>query len=241
MLPEVSPIFGPNSICIADTAIYTMNLSTTETGCWHVPGATVLQDWGDSISVIWTQPGAQTISAHVVNSIGAFSSEKIETIQVHELPPPIDFSVTITNNEITLLPDSLSYSYQWEFGDGNQSSVVSPSHTYTNTGIYEVTMTATNQNNCSTPQSEWIYIELLGNDLLQSASLSLYPTVATDEIHIDGLLEMTHYELRDNMCRKVLSGKLEAGKNRIDVSKLASGSYFGAVAGYSKSFRIIIQ
>ena len=52
---------------------------------------------------------------------------------------------------------------------------------------------------------------------------------------------MTHYELRDNMGRKVLSGKLENGKNRIDLSTMAAGSYFVNIEGYSKSFRIILQ
>ncbi|RYE16300.1 MAG: PKD domain-containing protein, partial [Sphingobacteriales bacterium] len=40
-------------------------------------------------------------------------------------------------------------SYSWNFGDGNASNVANPSHIYTATGNYTVTLIATNANGCS--------------------------------------------------------------------------------------------
>ena len=50
----------------------------------------------------------------------------------------VNFSNTSTNANF----------YQWDFGDGNSSILLAPSHTYVTTGIYNVTMIATNLNGC---------------------------------------------------------------------------------------------
>ncbi|MEI9955526.1 MAG: PKD domain-containing protein [Ferruginibacter sp.] len=39
--------------------------------------------------------------------------------------------------------------YNWDFGDGNSSTVKSPTHTYTTTGTFSVTLIVTNANGCS--------------------------------------------------------------------------------------------
>ena len=40
-------------------------------------------------------------------------------------------------------PDGTIVSYDWDFGDGNTGTGVSPTHTYTAAGIYNVTLTVT--------------------------------------------------------------------------------------------------
>ena len=40
-------------------------------------------------------------------------------------------------------------SYLWDFGDGNTSNLRNPSHTYTNTGAYDVTLTVSTATGCS--------------------------------------------------------------------------------------------
>jgi gliding motility-associated-like protein len=78
-----------------------------------------------------------------------------------------DFCSDITTEEITILPTlpeivygnsgdgcpplnvefsnltTEATSFLWDFGDGNTSSLVTPSHTYSNSGVYTVTLTAT--------------------------------------------------------------------------------------------------
>ena len=39
--------------------------------------------------------------------------------------------------------------YSWDFGDGNTSSLMNPSHIYTTEGIYSVTLTVTDYGNCT--------------------------------------------------------------------------------------------
>lgn len=53
-------------------------------------------------------------------------------------------TVTFTNTSETAL------SYSWNFGDGNTSSDLNPSHTYGADGVYTITLTATDENGSTT-------------------------------------------------------------------------------------------
>lgn len=66
-----------------------------------------------------------------------------------EVPPTVEFTATQTNGTAPLL---LSFNnstvggqtFAWAFGDGESSTATNPIHTYTNAGVYTVTLTAAN-------------------------------------------------------------------------------------------------
>lgn len=63
--------------------------------------------------------------------------------------PIADFSANTTSNcsgdfDFTDLTVNSPTSWQWNFGDGNTSSLQNPSHTYSNPGVYDVTLIAAN-------------------------------------------------------------------------------------------------
>lgn len=62
--------------------------------------------------------------------------------------PPVACAspVNIQFNNTSAGPGTLFY--QWNFGDGNTSSLPSPSHLYASDGLYTVTLTATSSNGC---------------------------------------------------------------------------------------------
>ncbi|MEX2590386.1 MAG: PKD domain-containing protein [Chitinophagales bacterium] len=64
--------------------------------------------------------------------------------------------------------------YFWDFGDGNTSNQANPSHTYTNSGVYDVTFTATNSSGCSDVLSipGYIAIEQLQADFSASSTFA---------------------------------------------------------------------
>ena len=51
-----------------------------------------------------------------------------------------------------------AWSYTWAFGDGNGSFLVNPSHVFTQSGPYEITLIASNQQGCLDSISKWIDI-----------------------------------------------------------------------------------
>ncbi len=60
----------------------------------------------------------------------------------------INTNVTFTDQTVTKPGTSVS-SWQWNFGDGNTSSISSPVHSYGTNGTYTVTLIAKNDFNCS--------------------------------------------------------------------------------------------
>jgi PKD repeat protein len=85
-------------------------------------------------------------------------------------PPAIGFTANITTacediNVITFTNQSQSFdSCVWDFGDGVTSSVINPVHTYTQPGIYTVTLICYNtQYGCSGSLSKQSYINILGS------------------------------------------------------------------------------
>lgn len=75
------------------------------------------------------------------------ASSTSESVSVQVLvPPPSDFDFTVDDLSVSftaILPD-IGSEYQWDFGDGNGSTLPDPVHTYASGGSYEVTLTVTN-------------------------------------------------------------------------------------------------
>lgn len=65
--------------------------------------------------------------------------------------PTVAFTGTMAGNQLTLTNETEdAVSYAWDFGDGGTSTAAAPAHTFTNDGIYNVTLTATNASGSNT-------------------------------------------------------------------------------------------
>lgn len=72
--------------------------------------------------------------------------------------------------------------FEWDFGDGNHSTDMSPEHTYTNSGNYLVSLTSSN--GCFTDvTSQEIHITI-GIDEITDNELHIYPNPTKDQIYI---------------------------------------------------------
>ncbi|NVO18932.1 MAG: PKD domain-containing protein, partial [Bacteroidetes bacterium] len=80
--------------------------------------------------------------------------------------PPVDFTVQSTCQNIgaafhpnTLVMDTLTIaSWSWNFGDGGTSLLQSPTHTYTNSGVFTVTLTVQDTAGCFNTISKTVTI-----------------------------------------------------------------------------------
>jgi len=107
-------------------------------------------DWNTSGESL----GNHTIKATSFDNGGASTSDEV-TVEVIEgeytaftasptsgdVPLTVNFTDQSTNNPTSWL---------WDFGDGNNSSEQSPSHTYNDMGQYDVSLTTTNQSGSDT-------------------------------------------------------------------------------------------
>ncbi|MCK4746294.1 MAG: PKD domain-containing protein, partial [Bacteroidales bacterium] len=100
-----------------------------------------------------------------------------EIIEVKQTPtaysnvsPPLVFVNDIPIKCFNLSSDTVNATYLWDFGDGNVSDTLEPSHVYTEPGRYDITLTVTNNGECS---SEYIYSYVE----VEPAGEMMFPTV----------------------------------------------------------------
>ena len=102
-------------------------------------------------SHIYTSSGNYTVSLTATNSTGSDGETKTNYITVTTAQAPVaDFSGSPTSGASPLtvsFTDSSTNSptsWSWTFGDGGSSTAQNPSHQYTSTGDYTVSLTASN-------------------------------------------------------------------------------------------------
>lgn len=69
---------------------------------------------------------------------------------------------TVSFNNLTTAPSN-NTTYRWEFGDGNTSSVASPTHNYSGPGTYNVMLIAINPDACNNPDTIIQTLNIINN------------------------------------------------------------------------------
>jgi PKD repeat protein len=120
-------------------------------------------------------------------------------LTVNALQSPVaDFTVsateadTSTSIQFTDQSTNEPTSWQWDFGDGNQSTQQNPTHTYTSAGVYTVELTATNADGSDSKQKLnliWVGDILVvnpgdGNDILANLDTAWNAAVNGDVIQL---------------------------------------------------------
>ena len=121
-------------------------------------------------TITYSQPGTYTVRLIVKNASGIDDEIKTDYITVFA-SPSASFTADLTTacapaavqftDHSTSPPGSSVTSWQWDFGDGGTSTQQNPSHTYTNTGFYSVTLQITNSNGCKRAASIGRYIRIV--------------------------------------------------------------------------------
>jgi PKD repeat protein len=134
------------------TAPLTVNFTDTSTGS-PTSWAWTFGDGGTSTvrspSHTYTSNGTYTATLTATNAQGSTSSSRTITV-TQPTAPTASFTASPTTGSaplgVTFTDTSTGAptSWAWDFGDGGTSTAQSPSHTYTDPGIYTATLTATN-------------------------------------------------------------------------------------------------
>ncbi len=97
----------------------------------------------------YSMPGTYTVTLTVTGSGGSDTETKASYITVTHAPPVAAFSATPRTGHaplnVTFTDTSTGAitAWQWDFGDGDTSTVQHPMHEYAATGVYTVTLTVT--------------------------------------------------------------------------------------------------
>ncbi len=144
---------------------FTVNFTDLTTGGatsweWSFPGGSPATSTDQNPSVIYAVPGNYTVSLIAANSAGNNSAFETDYIEVGGTPNSGFLSMVNGSVSTFINSSSDATSYSWDFGDGTNSTEVSPQHTYVNDGTYTVILSATNACGTSTSQ-EMITINTL--------------------------------------------------------------------------------
>jgi PKD repeat protein len=156
--------------------------------------------------------------------------------------PTANFSESISGNTATFTNLSTSIAntlnYSWNFGDGITSSIASPSHTYTTSGTYTITLIASN---CifSHTITKTIQVGALSINENAVGNFEFYPNPTTNQITIkvDNQLLGSVYTIYDTIGKSVLNGKISSELNAIDLGNLSNGVYIIEVASEGNYFK----
>ena len=96
--------------------------------------------------VEYTNPGAFFVTLMASNDAGGFQLYKDDWITIEDTPAPVaTFEYEINGSQVSLINNSENSNlFEWNFGDGNFSSIENPIHTYAGGGNYTINLIASN-------------------------------------------------------------------------------------------------
>ncbi len=160
-------------------ADYTINFIDNSTNNptswnWSFPGGTPATSTLQNPTVTYTQRGIYSVSLTSSNIFGSSTASMEDLVTINDLP---ELTASFTENLLTVQFNSTANfadNLSWNFGDGNTSTLASPTHTYASAGSYTATVTATNV--CGSVSQEFN----LNVDLLPSANITANVTAVCE-------------------------------------------------------------
>jgi hypothetical protein len=183
------------------------------------------------------------------------------------IPSPLSGTFSMVPDSIPHIWDALviytggipPYTATWNWGDGNSTGGLYPSHTYTTAGTYSICLTVTDANNCTSAycqndsvyrlaSSSMVQVNVINastgiNAVSRNVEMKMYPNPVCAELIIDGLIGGASVSLYNSLGEQVLVQNSFGSSIKINVASLREGIYFVSVRNSSGVFtqKILIQ
>lgn len=214
-------IAGNSSFCQGQS----LTLTTTD------PSGSHLWSTGATTSTLMVT-AAGNYSVVVTDSNGCTSSDTI-SVTVNPLPSAL-FNFTPGAGGLDYTFSDLSgggpTSWSWNFGDNGTSNVANPSHTYTTSGVYTVTLIVTNACGSDTTTMSLTVVSVA--NVLAGSEILVSPSPATSffvfEVNglVDGALQVTLLDLQGKACGQWnYSDAAGSVKEKVEASRFPRGVY----------------
>jgi len=151
-----------------------------------------LRVWGGQLAMAFVMGGDDSRYGswgHIksVDSLPGFAySPKYMALLDNRPLQSVGFSTAINLLQVDFvdLSDSSTIDWNWDFGDGNQSSLANPTHTYTSPGTYQVCLHATGSNGCALEHCESLSVVAVGVEEEQNSPWQVFPNPARNLCHL---------------------------------------------------------
>ncbi len=215
------PGFGPTD---ADSVFWDFGDGTTSTDYWPYH--------------VYANQGVYVVSLYLSNFCGA--SIFIDTVDAScpGTDAVFNYSFGAIPNEIVFSNQSSTptafINTQWDFGDGNTSTTVNPTHTYAALGTYNVYLTITDS--CGTDSAfQQVVITALNTKEQALTGLNIFPNPVLNQINIQlQNAQPFGYKLMSNTGQIILENKNALGEVQVDLNHLPAGIYFLQVKSGNK-------
>jgi len=144
-----SPVASFSATPLSGGAPLSVNFTSTSTNTtthdWDFNGDGVLDASGQLVQYTYTEAGTYTVSLTATGPAGIDVLTRTDYVTVNATPPAALFTGDPTSGKKDLRVEFSNSSLRfntslWDFGDGNTSTEISPVHTYTTAGSYDVTL-----------------------------------------------------------------------------------------------------
>ena len=176
---------------------------------WYFGDSTI----SDSVNASHVFQNAGFYNVKLISGFGACKDSVIKKIQIIAKPVS-DFSALQTTScrapfTVNFINTSGGSIYLWDFGDGSNSNLQSPSHTYTKEGLYSVKLTVTNTYGCNnyTYKNNFIKIQtpvVAINDLPQKGCAPLTHAFTATVSSVDSITQY-HWDFGDGSSSNLVS------------------------------------
>ncbi|RQO32251.1 hypothetical protein DBR32_01175 [Taibaiella sp. KBW10] len=233
-----------DTIQVAVSALPVVHLGNDTTICTGVsitldaanPGNTYLWNTGATSQTITVQ----TADTYSVATTNMYHCVGTDSIAITVMPDPINLGfnfIPLFNEAIgkvrfePIAVHHSSYTYSWNFGDGQTSTLATPTHTYAAKGDYEVSLTTTNA--CKdTVKKLWVHIGFTTGTsgvYRNEVSLNLYPNPAKATLTLqltDDQAFINNIIIYTVVGQKILEQKAQKTiTEQVDIHQLPAGIY----------------
>ncbi|MEO1410224.1 MAG: PKD domain-containing protein, partial [Bacteroidota bacterium] len=143
--PQANFVADVTDGCVPLTVNFSdLSINSPSSWTWTFPGGSPASSTAQNPTVIYDTPGTYDVILQVLNAAGTDVSTRVGYIQVSG-PPSVGFDTFVSDATVVFLNTSVDATdYLWDFGDGSSSFAASPTHTYSEDGVYTVTLIANN-------------------------------------------------------------------------------------------------
>ncbi|RZN81367.1 MAG: PKD domain-containing protein [Winogradskyella sp.] len=175
-----------------------------------------------SLTVFDNNTGCGSTTTQLIQVTVPFPSYTSD-VQSGQVPLTTNFTDTSLVSGLQSITD-----WSWDFGDGNTSTAQNPTHTYINSGSYDVNLTITLENGCTDniTMIDYILVGTLGIDQNEVSIFKIYPNPVGKMLYIDKLNKIENISIYSISGQELLTTKVSQSNNSIDVSSLSSGLHF---------------
>lgn len=213
------------TICDGETVTLTAN-----------GGSSYFWNTTETTQSIDVSPTSQTTYSVIASNGSCTGNTATVTVSVDPSPTavagadnlsvPIGTTINFNNN------GSVGTSYDWQFGDGQTSTMNSPSHTYGSVGTYTVILTAT-LGNCTDTDTLTINVGIDGvEDNPLNNAISLFPNPTTGNLTVNVEFGSTQdmvmmvYNALGEVVETIEDRNVYASTYQVNLSQEAEGVYF---------------